>query len=87
MTAGPIASLLSIGEPVSCSKHALRGLIAPGARVPPKTAVLELFDLMFGYDGDWSVTGDLRVEAHLHGHLSSRNVAKGRRRRNFGLPV
>ena len=85
MIAEPIASLLSIGELVSCSKHALRGLIAAGARVPCKTAVLELFDLMFGCDGDWLVTGDLRVEANLYDHLRSRDAARGKKLSGFGL--
>ena len=72
---------------VSCSKHDLRGVIAPGARVLPKTAALELFDLMFGYDGEWSVTGDLRVEAHLHDHPRSRNSARSRRGRDLVFPL
>ena len=88
MSAGPVASLLSIGEPASCSKQALRGLISPGAGVPPNTAVLELLDLIFGSDGDWSVTGtDLRVEANLHDHLRPENVARGRRCRDLVFPL
>ena len=65
VSAVPIASLLSVGEPVCCSKHALRALVAFGGRVPPETAVLELFDTMCGYDGDWSVTGDLACGGEL----------------------
>ena len=37
------------------------------------------------HDGDWSVTGDLRVEANLHDHLSSRNAARRRRCGNLVL--
>ena len=74
MSGRHIASLPWVGELVSRPKCALRGLIAPGARVLSKTAVLELFTI-----GDWSVTGDLRVEANVHDHFRSWNASRGRR--------
>ena len=71
MSAGPIASLLSIGDPVPYSNNALaRSLISCS-----------------GTMAIWSVTGDLRVEANLHDHLRSRNVAMGRRCRDLVFPL
>lgn len=87
MSAGPICSLLSIAEPVACSKNALRGLVVAGNRVPSKTICLELFEFIFGHNPEWSATGDLRQLDTLHKYLCDRNAERGRRARDLVFPL
>lgn len=87
MSAGPICSLLSVAEPVACSKHALKGLVVAGNRVPSKSICLELFEFVFGHNSEWSATGDLRQLDMLHKYLCDRNTERGRRARDLVFPV
>lgn len=87
MSAGPICGLLSVGEPVACSRNSLKGLVTVGNRVPGKQVVLELFEFMFGHNAEWSATGNLREVEKLHAYLRDRNLERGRRCRDMVFPL
>lgn len=77
--------LLGQAEPISMSKFALKAVTVPGAKEPPREAMLELLEAMTDISRDQPL-GDDRSLAALSSFVCRRNVQNGRRLSEMRLP-